>query len=102
PDILTAARVAAFQRLTAAFPFPEPLPPGAVLTAAELQDRVVKRAEPLFEHLAAHREFYVRVMDAAGTAGFFDELISFTAARLLPEAMAASAGSPERVALATE
>lgn len=102
PDVLTAARVAAFHRLTTAFPFPEPLPPGAVLTAAELQRYVIKRAEPLFEHLAAHRAFYVRVMDEAGTAGFFDDLISFTAARLLPEAMAASAGSPERVALATE
>lgn len=102
PDILTAARVAAFHRLTTAFPFPEPLPPGAVLTAAELERYVIKRAEPLFEHLAAHRAFYVRVMDEAGTAGFFDELIDFTAARLLPEAMEASAASPERVALATE
>lgn len=102
PDVLTAARVAAFHRLTMAFPFPEPLMPGAMLTAAELQDRIIKRAEPLFEHLAAHRAFYARVMGEAGTAGFFDELISFTAARLLPEAMAASAGSPARVALATE
>lgn len=102
PDILTAARIAAFQKLMSAYPFPEPLPPGTVLTAAELQDRIVKQAEPLFEHLAAHRAFYVRVMDEAGTAGFFDELIDFTAARLLPEAMEASAGSPERVAIATE
>lgn len=102
PDILTAARVAGFQRLTAAFPFAERLPPGTVLTAAELQECVVKRAEPVFEHLATHREFYVRVMEGAGTAGFFGELIDFTAARLLPEAMAALAGSPERVSLATE
>ena len=102
PDILTAARVAAFRRLETAFPFPKPLLPGTVLTAAEMKDCIVKRAEPLFEHLAAHRAFYVRVMDEAGTAGFFDELIDFTAARLLPEAMAASAGSPERVAIVTE
>ena len=102
PDVLTAARVAGFHRLKTAFPFPDPLPPGTVLTVAELQDRIIKRAEPLYEHLSAHRTFYVRVMDAAGTAGFFAELIDFTAARLLPEAMEALAGAPARVRIATE
>ncbi|MCH8686701.1 TetR-like C-terminal domain-containing protein [Pedomonas mirosovicensis] len=102
PDILAAARVAAFRRLETAFPFPKPLLPGTVLTTERVRDCIVKQAEPLFEHLAAHRAFYVSVMDEAGTAGFFDELIDFTAARLLPEAMAASAGSPERVAITTK
>lgn len=102
PDILTAARVAAFQRLMEAFPFPEPLPPGTVLTTEKLRERVIRRAEPIFGHLSAHRTFYVRVMDEAGTAGLLGELIEFTAERLLPEAMAALAGAPERAALVTE
>jgi len=102
PDILAAARIAAFRRLETAFPFPKPLLPGTVLTAEEIRGCIIRQAEPLFDHLIAHRAFYVRVMDEAGTAGFFDELIDFTAARLLPEAMAASAGSPERVAITTK
>ncbi|RYF82220.1 MAG: hypothetical protein EOO03_16135, partial [Chitinophagaceae bacterium] len=29
--------------------------------------------------------FFVRVMDQAGTSGFFDDLIAFAGARLLPD-----------------
>jgi AcrR family transcriptional regulator len=100
PDVLSAARVAAFYRLEAAFPFPEPVQPGTELTGAEMKVRISKQAQPIFTHLAEHRAFYVRVMDEAGTAGFFDDLIDFTAARMLPEAIAIS--KPDDIGLATK
>lgn len=102
PDILTAVRVAGLRRLEEAFPLPEPLPAGAELTCEAVRNRVNRQAIPVFEHLARHRMFYVRVMDEAGTAGFFDDLIAFVASRLLPEAIAILAGSPDRIAVTTQ
>jgi AcrR family transcriptional regulator len=102
PDILAAARVAAFHRLETAFPFPEPLPEGRRLTSAAVKERIIRQSEPIFAHLAAHRAFYVRVMDEAGTAGFFDDLLRFTAARLLPEAMAVFGASEGQVEFTTK
>ncbi|PZO74096.1 MAG: hypothetical protein DI629_18670, partial [Mesorhizobium amorphae] len=33
-----------------------------------------------------HRAFYLRVLDGAGNAAFFDEVVSFLAGRFLPDA----------------
>lgn len=85
PDVLSAARAAVFAQLEDAFPYPEPLPPDRALTNADIEDRISRHALPLLNHLEAHREFFVRVMDQAGTSGFFDDLIAFAGARLLPD-----------------
>lgn len=101
PDIPATARAAAFARLDRVFPVPAPVPPGHEPTRAEIHDRILREAVPLLEHLTAERPFYVRVMEEAGTAGFFEELIEFTAARILPDEMRSLSPTPEGVALTT-
>ena len=101
PDIPAIARAAAFARLATAFPLPVPIPDGHEPTSAEIHARMLDEALPLLEHLQAERQFYVRIMDEAGTAGFFEELIEFTAARILPGDMRAVSATPESVPLTT-
>ncbi|MEQ8346909.1 MAG: TetR family transcriptional regulator [Sneathiellaceae bacterium] len=96
-----AAQRAALARLSAAYPPREPARPGGTapgpapsapaLTEAEVQDRIERHALPILRHLLAHRPFYLRVLEGAGTAAFFDALVAFLSARLLPAAFAAPA-----------
>jgi len=87
PDVPTAAQRAALARLDGIFPETLPLPPETVVSAALLSARIEAHAMPVLEHLYAHRDFYVRVVDGAASAGFFDELVGFVAAHLLPESL---------------
>lgn len=92
PDITTAVQSAGFERLAAAFPVPEPGP--ARMTDAELRERIVAHAAPVLRHLAEHLGFYRQVLASAIGVGFFDNLVSFVASRILPE-LASEAGQPE-------
>jgi len=85
-DIPDAARRVALARLDAAFPVPEPFPEHFEISAANIFRHVAEMALPVIEHLREHRAFYLRVLDGAGNAAFFDEIVSFLAARFLPDA----------------
>jgi len=83
-DIPDAARRAALTRLDAAFPVPEPFPENFEMSAQNILRHVEEEALPVIEHLLEHRAFYLRVLDGAGNAAFFDEIVSFLAGRFLP------------------
>ncbi|MEO3999303.1 TetR-like C-terminal domain-containing protein [Mesorhizobium sp. CAU 1732] len=85
-DIPDAVRRAALTRLDAAFPLPEPFPEDFEASTQNIFQHVVGEALPVIEHLREHREFYLRVLDGAGNAAFFDEIVSFLAGRFLPDA----------------
>lgn len=87
PDILSAAQEAALVRLAEAFPGPGEPRAAAELPDAELHDRIVAQAGPVFAHLAEHRLFYQRVLATAAGIAFFDRLIEFVASRMLPESL---------------
>lgn len=84
-DVPDAARRKALVRLAAAFPVPEPFPADFTFTAQSIRAHVEIRAQPVVQHLQDHRIFYLRVMGGAGNAAFFDEIVTFVAARFLPE-----------------
>lgn len=85
-DIPDAARQVALARLDAAFPVPEPFPEHFEINAQSIFRHVVDVALPVIQHLQQHRAFYLRVLDGAGNAAFFDEVVSFLAGRFLPDA----------------
>lgn len=85
-DIPDAARRAALARLDAAFPVPEPFPENFEISAPNICRHVGEVALPVIEHLHDYRMFYLRVLDGAGNAAFFDEIISFLSGRFLPNA----------------
>lgn len=85
-DIPDAARRVALARLDAAFPVPEPFPEQFEISAQSIFRHVAEEALPVIEHLHEHRAFYLRVLDGAGNAAFFDEIVSFLAGRFLPDA----------------
>ena len=66
-------------------------PEGAPLPEAEIQRRIECHALPILQHLLAHRPFYLHVLEGAGSAGFFDELVAFLSGRLLPHSFDAAA-----------
>ncbi len=85
-DIPDAARRVALTRLDAAFPVPEPFPEHFEISAPNIFRHVAEVALPVIEHLHEHREFYLRVLEGAGNAAFFDEIVSFLAGRFRPDA----------------
>ncbi|MFC3229811.1 TetR-like C-terminal domain-containing protein [Marinibaculum pumilum] len=94
-SVAEAAQQAALARLSAAYPpldpaLLDPAPADGPLTEDEIQRRIERHALPVLQHLLAHRPFYLRVLDGAGTAQFFDELVAFLSARLLPGAFEAA------------
>ncbi|WGM45962.1 hypothetical protein KOAAANKH_00827 [Brevundimonas sp. NIBR10] len=85
-DIPDAARRVALARLDEAFPIPEPFPEQLEITAPTIVGHVAEVALPVIEHLHGHRSFYLRVLDGAGNAAFFEEIVSFLSGRFLPDA----------------
>ena len=94
-DIPDAARKVALARLDAAFPVPEPFPEHFEISAPTIFRHVEDVALPVIEHLFEHRTFYVRVLDGAGSARFFADIVSFLAGRLLPDAFELAARRQE-------
>ncbi len=78
-DVPDAIQKAALDRVGKAFPGHEPGETEAFdLATAREEIRVG------LVHLAENRLFYLRVIDAAATVSFFDELVQFVEARMLP------------------
>ena len=86
-DVSTAVQTAGISRLAGAFPLPDPLDEGTVLTEALFRERITGQVCPVLKHLAGHRVFYVRVVEGAASAAFFQEIVVFIAARMLPHAL---------------
>lgn len=84
-DINDAARRVALIRLASAFQVPDPFPPRFDFSTDSVRAYVDAQALPVVAHLKEHREFYLRVLDGAGNAAFFDEIVSFIADRFLPD-----------------
>ncbi|MDV6330917.1 TetR/AcrR family transcriptional regulator [Asticcacaulis sp. 201] len=80
PDLQTAAKAAALKRLSAAFPPVEPIALAALGTEG-IKDDIVARALPIFEHLKAHKDFYLRVRAGVGSLDIFEDLLPFVAHR---------------------
>ncbi|MFZ5783760.1 MAG: TetR/AcrR family transcriptional regulator [Pseudomonadota bacterium] len=91
-DVPAAAQQAALVRLATAFGSAVPPPIDRAATGRQLKRRIEDRARPVMEHLQAHRDFYVRVLEGAGTVAFFDELVAFVARQLLPDVFEAADG----------
>jgi hypothetical protein len=85
-DIPDAARKVALARLDAAFPVREPFPERFEISAGSIFEHVAEAALPVIEHLREHRAFYLRILDGAANAAFFDEIVAFLAGRFLPDA----------------
>lgn len=85
PDVAAAAQAAALRRLDAAFVPLDARDAEASSTVAALRQRIEDRARPALQHLAAHRTFYLRVIEGAATAAFFGEVVRLVAAHLLPD-----------------
>lgn len=93
-DVPSAARAAAFARLDEAMPLGRPVVVDDE-PAAETIERVRCEVLPMLEYLEANRTFFVRVMEEAGTAGFFDDLVTFIGLRISEEPMVPANASPE-------
>ena len=79
-DIPALARAAALTRLAAASPIPDPIPI-AELSVGQLRDLIAAQFMPDLEHLAAHRAFYLRVLDGASDLHLLDELVTLSLER---------------------
>ncbi|KQN74885.1 TetR/AcrR family transcriptional regulator [Devosia sp. Leaf64] len=90
PDLAAAARAAAFMRLDEALAHSEE---NEELAGEALRAHIEKAALEIFAYLAQHRTFFVRVMEEAGNASFFDDLVSLTGTRLVPGHIAPSEAS---------
>lgn len=86
PDIPAIARAAALTRLAAASPIPEPIPAG--LSLAELREVIAAQFLPDLEHLAHHRDFYLRVLDGAADLNLLTALVTLSLDRTTPEPFA--------------
>lgn len=97
-DIPDAARRAALVRLSDAFPIPQPLQNADERTPEAIRDRIERQAIPILTHLFEHKDFYLRVLEGATNIAFFEEVIGFVSARLLPEVfeLAARRGAANR------
>ena len=80
PDIPGIARAAALRRLAAASPNPAPIPI-ADLTRQQLHDLIAAQFLPDLEHLAAHRDFYLRVLDGASDLHLLGALVTLSLER---------------------
>lgn len=97
-DVAAAVQTAGISRLAGAFPLPDALKEGTILTEELFRERITSQVCPVLEHLAAHRVFYVRVVEGAASVAFFQEIVVFIAARMLPHAIdqAARGGETDR------
>ncbi|WP_139373744.1 TetR/AcrR family transcriptional regulator [Enhydrobacter aerosaccus] len=86
-DVPAAAQQAALARLATAFPLPDPAEDRVGLSPQEIEERVERHARPVLDHLHAHRTFYRHVLEEAVSAAFFEKLVAFVSARLLPEVL---------------
>ena len=93
-DIPDAARRVALALLDQAFPVPPPFPAGVEITPDSLFARIEGNALPVIRHLQAHRSFYVNVLEGAGNAAFFEEVVTFLSGRFLPEGNALAPRDP--------
>ena len=92
PDLASAARAAAFARLDQALP--QNQADDAALEGEALRAHVEQEALEIFSYLAQHRPFFARVMEEAGNASFFDDLVSLTGTRLVPQHIAPAEAGP--------
>lgn len=80
-----AARNTALALLDDAFPIPLPISPEDRALRDQLIARIKGNATPVLRHLSEWRGFYVNVLEGAGTAAFFEQIIAFLTTRLLPD-----------------
>lgn len=90
-----AARSVALAMLEDAFPIPSPISPEDRESPRRLAARIKGNAAPVILHLAERRAFYVHVLEGAGSAAFFEQIIQFLAERLLPEASTTARHDPQ-------
>lgn len=81
-DVPAALQYAALERIATV------LPPFAGSTTLETIDETVSQhALPALIHIDTHRDFYLRVIESAASAAFFEELVRFVRQRMLTEAI---------------
>lgn len=91
-DLASAARAAAFARLESALPTSSD--EDDILQGEALRAHVEAEALDIFKFLAQHKAFFARVMEEAGNASFFDDLVSLTGTRLVPQHLAPLEAGP--------
>jgi AcrR family transcriptional regulator len=79
-DVPTALQHAAMARLADAYPPFIPRPDGN-----PIDQQVYAHALPPLRHLDQHRSFYLRAVETAASAAFFDKLVQFVSARILTD-----------------
>lgn len=84
--VADAARKIALARLASAFPIPDPLPLKFDFSRESFAERTVSDALSVIRYMGEDRIFYLRVLNGAGDAKFFEDILAFTSARMLPEA----------------
>lgn len=89
-DLPAAARAAAQDRLSRAFP-----PIGAAevkLSEGNIASLAEARVAPILQHLRQCRRFYRHVFDGGANVQFFDDLVAFIAERMSLSGLAPKAG----------
>ncbi|MCL2516590.1 MAG: TetR/AcrR family transcriptional regulator [Microbacteriaceae bacterium] len=82
-DLSELARAAVAARLTAEFTRHDPAQAASAETQADWQERVEPIARELLEHLAAHRDFYRRVLRGPRSGSAVDAVVEIVATRIL-------------------
>lgn len=82
PDVPAALQYAALERIATVLP-----PFTGSATQDDLEQTVIEHALPALLHIDAHRSFYLRVIENAASAAFFEELVQFVRQRMLTETM---------------
>lgn len=78
PDVSSALQRAALERVATVLP-----PFTGVCTPETIEQTVTQHALPALIHIDAHRPFYLRSIEGAATAAFFEELVQFVSQRML-------------------
>lgn len=102
-DIPEAARRVALARLEVAFPVPQAFPAQFQMNPEGLFVYVIGEALPVIRHLGEYRTFYLHIIEGAGNAAFFEEIVAFVTSRFLPDVFepAVRRGSADRNDLMT-
>jgi AcrR family transcriptional regulator len=82
-DVAAALQQAALERMADAFPLPS-----AVDASKPVEQQVYAHVLPPLRHLDQHRQFYLRVIETAASAAFFEELVEFVKLRMVTHALA--------------
>jgi AcrR family transcriptional regulator len=82
PDITAALHCAALERIGVVLP-----PFSDVCSLETIEQTVTQHTLPALIHIDAHRDFYLRVIESAASAAFFEELVQFVRQRMLTEAI---------------